>query len=285
MEQKPVPGQEALVPPDPETAHRFLVAAEAVVERRARAVDRRALAWLQIGNAIVTAGFVVGYGTLLRRGDTVSAQSLLFALILWGQLAGGIGQRNGMAVRMTRAAWPVMLGGGLMLASAFVVFGFAVWDQGAPDALVLVPGVILIVGLGGYGLVQLRRAAADPPRDPAPPVRLTGGLRAGTILVGVALGLLTLLGAAPDDVTRAVLAVVLLLALVAWLMAFHSDVGLPAIGAAWRWPHILAFVVGTGVPVILVLMGVANALASVVAGAAVILLFVLVSFVPGRPQP
>lgn len=284
MEQKPVPGQQALVPPDAETARQFLVAADAVVERRARTIDRRSLARLQIANAAITAGFLVASAALFRTGAVTSAQALLFTFIMWGQLAGGMAQRSGMTWRMTRARWPVLLGGGIVLASAMIGYGFAVWDHRMPDGFVLLPGVIILLGFGGCGVVRLVRASGDPARHRATPVPLSGGQRAGTALVGASLGLLTILAAAPGDVTRAVLILVLMLALLAWLMASNSERGLPAIGASWRWPHVLVFMVSAAVPVVLALTATTQVLVSVLAGATVIVLFAAVSFVPGRER-
>lgn len=105
------------------------------------------------------------------------------------------------------------------------------------------------------------------------------------MLVGASIGVLTMLGGAPDDVLRSVITLLVMLVLIAWVAAFNTPLGLPAIGAAWRWPHAVAFCVAACIPVGLVLGGATfgdRALVGVVGGAIVILLFVLVSFVPGR---
>lgn len=132
MEQKPIAGQGPLAPPDSETASQYLAAAQAVVERRDRAVDRRALARLEIGNAVVTAAYLVAFALVLRRGDVLASQIVLFTFLVWGQLSSGMAQRTGLQWRMTRSRLPFLLGGGAVLIGALVVFGFAALDTRLP---------------------------------------------------------------------------------------------------------------------------------------------------------
>src|SRR6478609_1563642 len=146
MEQKPIEGQDALVPPDPETARRYLETVEAVVDRRDRAVDRRALARLQIGNAVVMAAYFVAFALVLRQDDVLASQIVLFTLLVWGQLSAGMAQRTGMQWRMTRSRWPLLLGGAVIVIGAFVVFGFAALDTRLPVGVVLIPAAIVLVG-------------------------------------------------------------------------------------------------------------------------------------------
>jgi hypothetical protein len=287
MQQKPIPGQDALVPPDADVARQYLAAADAVAGRRDRAVDRRALAGLQIVNALITAAYLVAFALVLRIGDVIASQVVLFTFLVWGQLASGMAQRNGMQWRLTRSRWPLLLGGGVVLLAAIAVFGLVALDTTLPTGMVLLPAGIVLLGIGGYGVGQLIRASGDPrPRRPRPArVPLSVPVRGGTILVGVTIGVLTMLGGAPDDVLRSVITLLVMLVLLAWVAAFNTPLGLPAIGAAWRWPHVVAFCVAACIPVGLVLGGAAlgdRALAGVLGGAVVILLFVLVSFVPGR---
>ncbi|MFJ6531660.1 hypothetical protein [Microbacterium sp. NPDC091662] len=285
MQQKPIPGQDALVPPDPDVARQYLAAADAVVERRSRAVDRRALAALQIVNAVITAGYLVAFALVLRQSDVLASQVILFSFLVWGQLASGMAQRNGMQWRWSSSRWPLILGEVLVLVGAVVVFGLVALDPSLPVGVVLIPAGIVLLGIGGYGVVQLFRASGDP-RSPRPPrVALPAPTRWGTLLVGVALGVLTMLAGAPDDVVRSVITLLVMLVLLAWIAAFNTSVGLPAIGASWRWPHVVTFFLAAGMPVALVLgggSGGASVLAGVAGGVAVIVLFALVSFVPGR---
>ncbi|NJI58707.1 hypothetical protein HCX50_04625 [Microbacterium oxydans] len=285
MEQKPIPGQDALVPPDADLAQQYLAAADAVAGRRDRAIDRRALAWLQILNAVVTAAYLVAFALVLRNDDVIASQMILFTFLVWGQLASGMAQRNGMQWRMTRSRWPVILGGGVLLAAAVVMFGFVSLDTTLPVGWVLLPAGMVLLGIGGYGVAQLIRASGDPHRPRPAWTPLPVAVRWGTVLVGAALGVLTMLAGAPDDVLRSVITLLVMMMLLAWIVAFNTPLGLPSVGAAWRWPHVATFFVAACIPVGLALgeeslgdRGVAGLLGGVV----VILLFALVSFVPGR---
>ncbi len=67
-----------------------------------------------------------------------------------------------------------------------------------------------------------------------------------------------------------------MMTLLAWIVAFNTPLGLPAIGAAWRWPHVAMFFVAACVPVGLYLGGESfgnRGLAGVLGGVVVILLF------------
>lgn len=285
MEQKPIPGQDALVPPDADLAQQYLAAADVVAGRRDRAVDRRALAWLQILNAVVTAAYLVAFALVLRIDDVIASQMILFTFLVWGQLASGMAQRNGMQWRMTRSRWPVILSGGLLLAAALVVFGLVALDTALPTGTVFIPAGMVLLGIGGSGVVQLIRASGDPRRPRPASGPLPVPLRWGTALVGITLGVLTMLGGAPDDALRSVITLLVMMALLAWIVAFNTPLGLPAVGAAWRWPHIATFFVAACIPVGLVLGGQAlgsRGFAGVLGGVVVILLFALVCFVPGR---
>lgn len=287
MEQKPIEGQDALVPPDPETARRYLETVEAVVDRRDRAVDRRALARLQIGNAVVMAAYFVAFALVLRQDDVLASQIVLFTLLVWGQLSTGMAQRTGMQWRMTRSRWPLLLAGAVIVIGAFVVFGFAALDTRLPVGVVLIPAVVVLVGVGGHGVVQLIRAAGDPRRPRPAPQPLPRRLRWGTVLVGVAFAVLTMLAGSPDDVLRSVITLLVMLCLVAWIAASASDLGLPAVGASWRWPHLTVFFVAACIPVgIVVGSGALDdaGLAGVCAGVGVIASFVAVSFVAGHGE-
>lgn len=283
MDQNPVPGQPSLAPPDAEVARHYLDTADSVAERRARAGDRRALAWLQIANAVITAAYLVAFATLIRDVGGLASQILLFTFLIWTQLSSGMAQRNGMLWRMTAKRLPLVLGGVVVIGAALVVFGFAVWDPTLPAIVTFIPGVIVLIGLGGYGLVQIIRATGDP-APPRPNRRpLTRGLRRGTILVGVAVGSLVVMGGAPDDVLASIIILLIVLLLLAWILAAHSEMGLPTIGAAWRWPHVLVFAISSASLLALMLVDSdSGMLVSSIVGVIVIALFVGVSFVPGR---
>lgn len=281
MEQKPVDGWEVLEPPSVDVAQKYLDEADAVATRRERAVDRRALARLQIVNAVATAAYLAVMTLVLRGESALASQTILFSFLVWVQLASGIAQRSGMQRRLSWSRWPELLAGGLLVAAVLVVFCFAIWAPGFPAIGALIPSGLVLFGLGGYGAVQLVRAAGDvrPPRShPRPLSRLA---RWGTILVGVAIGVLIMLASAPDGVLASVLVLLVVLVLVMWMFAFSTDLGLPAIGASWRWPQLTAFAVSVSALASVVLLAIPIDAGALV-GASVIGLFVAVSFMPGR---
>jgi hypothetical protein len=286
MDQKPVAGQEALVPPDAETARRYLEEARAVTGRRQRAVDRRALAWLQIVSAVVTAAFLVASVIALRRPADGGAQALLFAFLVYGQIFSGSAQRSGLQWRFTRGQWPLVVSGAAAMVLALVAFGFAVFVPDVPWWVAVLPGALVLLVFGGYGAVRLARASSDPPGPDVPRVPLPRGARVGTLGVGVVLGALLMLSVAPAGVLASVLLLLLALCVLAWFCAGATDLGLPAIGALWRWPHEVGLAIGFALLVGLTVFDVGRAeggaTAGVIAGCGVVLLFVGLTFVPGR---
>lgn len=287
MEQNPVPGQDALAPPDAAIAQRYLDEARVVATRRDRAVDRRALAWLQIANAAVTAVYLTGFAWVPESAGSMVPQVILFTFLMWSQIASGMAQRNGMQWRMTRSQWPLIAVVATALIAALVVFGFAVFDRALPPVVTFIPGVIVLVALGGYGIFQLLRASRDP--RPARSARhpLPRGVRIGTILLGAALGALILLLGAPEGTVASVILLLIVLLLLAWIIAARSDLGLPAIGAAWRWPHVLTFAAAASALLALVMVDAAGERSAglgttALIGAGVVLLFVGAAFIPGR---
>lgn len=282
MEQKPVQGHEAIAPPSADIAQRYLDEAEAVVHRRGRVVDRRALAWLQIAGAAVTAVYLVALVTAIRGHGGLTPQIFVFSFLLWGQLSTGMAQRSGMQLRLTWSRWPALLAVGVPAVAALVVFGFAIFDPGFPAIGVWIPSVLVLVGFGGYGAVQLARASGDPRPPRSMPKPLPRAMRWGTICVGVVLGAMAMLGSAPDGVLASTLLLLVVLMAFVWLVAARSEMGLPAVGASWRWPHLLAFAAAAGAMTVLVLLDGVPIGLGFVGGLGIIALFVAVSFVPGR---
>jgi hypothetical protein len=286
VDQKPVPGHDALVPPDAETARRYLDEADAVAVRRDRAVDRRAIARLQILNAVVTAAFLVASVIALRRSPDGGAQVLLFAFLVYGQILSGAAQRSGLQWRLTRGRWQVVVVGAVVMVAALVTFGVAVFAPEAPWVMVVLPGALVLAALGGYGAVQLARASNDPHRPAAPRTPLPRGARAGTVGVGAVFAALLMLAAAPEGVLASVLLLLIALCVLAWLCAGATDLGLPALGARWRWPHETGLAIAATALVALTLFGrggaEGEATAGVIVGCGVLLLFGGLSFVPGR---
>ncbi|WP_341957182.1 hypothetical protein [Microbacterium sp. LWH13-1.2] len=282
MEQKPVQGQEALAPPSVDIAQRYLDEADAVVHRRGRAVDGRALAWLQIASAAVTAAYLVALATAIRGHGGVTPQVFVFSFLVWGQLSTGMAQRSGMQLRLVWSRWPILLAGGALAVAVLVVFGFAVFDPGFPAIGVWIPAGLMLVGFGGYGAVQLARASGDP-RPPRPtPKPLPRAMRWGTIGVGVVLGVMAMLGSAPDGVLASTLILLVMLMTFVWLVAARSEMGLPSVGASWRWPHLGAFAASACTLSLAVLVDGVPWLVGVFSGLMIIALFIAVSFVRGR---
>lgn len=290
MEQNPVPGHDALAPPDADIARRYLDEAQAVSARRDIAVDRRALAWLEIANAVILAVYFWTFAGVIHIAGTMLFQSVLFTLLVWSQLSTGMTQRHGLQWRLTRARLPVYIAAGLLLVVTLTIFAVSVLQPDAPIAFSLLPGILVLAGLGGAGAVKLVRARNDPRPQRIAPSPLPRLIRVGTILVGVAIGVLILLIGAPAGVVTGVLLVMVGLPLLVWILAARSEMGLPAIGAAWRWPHVLAFgIAGATLLAAVSLQALsppeaadARFVGTAIAGAAVAALFVAVSFVPGR---
>jgi hypothetical protein len=230
--------------------------------------------------------FLTAFAWILRDAGTFVPQVVLFAFLVWSQLASGMAQRNGMQWRMSSTRWPIVVLGAVLLIVALVIFWFAIWDDRLPPIALLTPGILMLVGLGGYGVFQLNRASHDPRPPRSVRVPLSRGIRWGTILVGVAFGALILLAGAPEGVVTSVLMLLVVLLLLAWILAARTELGLPAIGAVWRWPHVLAFALAaTSLLALLLLRSVGTEPgmpATALAGAGVVALLVAVSFVPGR---
>lgn len=286
MDQKPIFGQDALVPPEAGTARQYLAEERAVSERRDRAVDRRALGWLQIVNAVVTSTFLAVCALLLQRDVTNGYQVVLFTFIVWGQLAGGMAQRAGVQWRLSRRSWPLVTAGAAMVVAVLVVFGLSIFVPGLPVAIVLAPSVLVLLLLGGYGVVQLVRSSGEEARARITRMPLPRGARLGTVGVGVVVGALIALASAPEGVLTSVLTLMVALLVIAWFFAGATDMALAAVGARWRWPHATGFAVAAVALVVIVLLGSDRAsgglAVGLVAGAGVVVLFVVLSLVPGR---
>lgn len=285
MDQKPVAGQEALVPPDAETARRYLEEARAVTGRRQRAVDRRALAWLQIVSAVVTAAFLVASVIALRRPADGGAQALLFAFLVYGQIFSGSAQRSGLQWRFTRGQWPLVVSGAAAMVLALVAFGFAVFVPDVPWWVTVLPGALVLLVFGGYGVVRLARASSDPP-GPDVPACLYRGCPCRHARRRCRSRSAPDARRRPGGRPHERVLLLLALCVLAWFCAGATDLGLPAIGALWRWPHEVGLAIGFALLVGLTVFDVGRAeggaTAGVIAGCGVVLLFIGLTFVPGR---
>jgi hypothetical protein len=254
-----------------------------VAERRAAAVDRRALGRLTLLNAVVLAAYFVAFAVVARRGDPLLTQMIVYTLLVWGQVASGLAQRQGVQWRPSRARWPLLAGGIALFVVAFAVLVAAGLNPDLPFLFALIPAGLVLCGFGGYGISQLVSAARAGDQRPSrsAPVPLSLPARWGTVLVGVSMAILCLLSTAPDDVLRGVLVLLMAMLLLTWIAAYRSDIGLPAVGASWRWPHLLAFGVAAGVLVWSATRGPDALGAGMIGGLVVLVLFIGVALVPG----
>lgn len=287
MEHQAVAGRETLAPPDVDTARQYLAQAEAIVERRERVIDRRTAAWLTIANAVFLAAYLFIAVQGFRQGvPSVEFQSLLVPLLVLSQISTGIAQRGDRGPRGSVVRRLVTVAGVVVAVGALVVFFLILVNTSISAEWILIPVAVILLGFGGYGVLRLIRASRGP--RPLPPVRtpLSVGVRWGTILVGVLLGAVCAVSAAPEQILRSVLLLVLLLAVIVWLGSSGTGVGLPLIGASWRWPHILALAVAVGVLILLripAIDGVVVAPATfLLTGLGIVLMFVAASAIPGR---
>src|SRR5690606_3306645 len=96
MEQKPMRDADPLERPTPEVAKAYLDEVGAVEQRREEHIDRRAVGWISILNAAIVPVFLYLTIVGLRNDAAGVTQPILFAFIVWGQLAAGIAVRNGV---------------------------------------------------------------------------------------------------------------------------------------------------------------------------------------------
>lgn len=287
IDHQAVAGREALAPPDVDTARQYLTRAEAIVEQRERVVDRRAAAWLTIGTAV----FVAAYLLLAVHGfrqevPSVEIQSLLVPLLVLSQISTGIAQRGDRGPRRSASRRLLTVGGVVIAGGVLIVFFLILVNPSISTSWILLPILAVLLGDGGRGVVRLIRASRGPRPLPAVRTPLTDGARWGTIAVGVLLGAVCAVSAVPDAALASFLLFVSLLALLAWISMSSTGIGLPLLGASWRWPHILALAVSAVVFLALRLPaidGVAVAPATfLVVGLGIVLMFVVVSMIPGR---
>lgn len=288
MEQKPMSDAEPLEPPTPAVARAYLDEVGSVRKRREENIDRRSVGLLSILNAIACSLFLYLTIVGLREGATGITQPMLWAFIIWGQLAAGVAVRNGVQWQLTRRRWLTIAGvtvlGVLILVSMFAAV-FA--GDRLDDAVVFVAPAIAFVALTGTGAAQLWQARGHQPGVRRPRAPLTAGMRMATVALGVLLGGLTALMSAPESILSAVLLLLLLFAILAWMLAGRfSELGMPMLGELWRWPQLTAY--GLSIAALFVsaawaLFGGSSAIPfPAVAGGVVVLLFLLAAPLGGR---
>ncbi|MFS0852348.1 hypothetical protein [Microbacterium sp. 179-I 3D4 NHS] len=279
MEQTPATGPTTTR--QPHTAGRHIDAAPAEADPRETAADRRDRAWQQLSSAVAIAVFLFVYITALRDDGVESATVLLFGFLLWTQLSAGVARRPGRPQPRRAPQHPLRVVAAVaVLLPALGLFGAAVFVDDAPLVLRLAPSAVVLLGLGGYGIALLRSSRSAAPRTRPVPVRLRGTARVGTILVGVALALGAVTATAAGFLGH-VLSLATMIGFLVWMLAFSSEIGLPAVGAAWRWPHLLSLVLAEGALIAVVLLPVSAPIGAIV-GVGILLVFVGASFAPGR---
>lgn len=287
VQQQAASGREALTPPDADTARHYLAQAEAIVERRERVADRRAAAWLSIANAVFVAAYLFIAAVGFRREvPSVEFQSLLVPLLVLSRISTGLTRRGDRGPRWSTSRRLTTVAGVVVAVGSLIVFILILANPRISTTWILLPVVAILLGFGGHGIVRLLRASHGP--RPLPSVRapLTVGARWGTILVGVLLGAVCAVSAATDETLRSVLLLMLLLVVLAWFTASGTAIGLPRLGASWRWPHVLALAVAVAALLVLRIPAIDGVVVAPVTflltGFAIALMFAVASTIPGR---
>lgn len=274
--------------PTPEVAKAYLDEIGAVEQRREEHIDQRAVGWISVLNAVIVPVFLYLTIVGLRDDATGVTQPILFAFIVWGQLAAGIAVRNGVQWQLTRRRWVTIAGvtvfGILIIVSMFAAV-FA--KDRLHDAVLFVPPVLAFVALIGIGATQLWQSRRHRPGRRRPRARLTVGMRMATVVLGAILGGLTALMAVPESVLSTMLMLLMVMVLVAWMFAGRfSELGLPSLGEMWRWPQLTAYAISLAALFAGAAWTLFGTLAvmpfAAFAGAAVVLLFIVAAPLGGR---
>lgn len=288
MEQKPAHDAAPLEPPTAEVAKAYLDEKAAIEDRREEFIDRRAVGWLSILNGAVISIFLFLTIVGLRDDATGVTQPVLFAFLIWGQIASGLATRSGVQWRLTRRLWVTIVGvtvlGVVILVSMFAAIFAA---EALDDRVVYVAPLAALVALIGIGVLQLWQARGQGPVRRRARGPVSAGVRMATVALGVILGGLTALISVAESTLAVVLLLLLVLVIVAWAFAGRaSGLGIPALVEQWRWPQFTAY----GFSTVALFAGAAWALFGTpttipfvaIAGAAVMVLFALAAILGGR---
>lgn len=247
MDQKPMQGSASLEPPTPAIAQLYLEEAIAIGDRRERWIDRRAAAWQAIITTVVLAVLLTAQLLVMRAGDT-GFQSLLFLILVVGQINAGLAERSGMQWRIPGSQrW---FAGVVVLFAVAVIgsyFALLVSPTDQPLWLYFAPGAVLSLGGGGLGIMQLRQARGSTPQVAQRHEALPRSTRIATACLGIVMGLAAFSTGLDDDLAVAIVWMVVMMTFVAWMFAGRSDFGPMAFGRYWRRPQFTAFAIGLGV--------------------------------------
>lgn len=267
---------------DPARARHRLDVAAIAVERRERLVDRRSTVLVQLADTGSLAA-MLGVAHWLAQQEPSGRFVLLIALMaVWGQLSSGVKLRGDRGLWRWPTRWAVVAGSVTVTAVAGVVFLVTLANRELIGAWGWFPPVLVLVCFGGYGIAQLVRVSGGVRAAPSRPAPLPRGARIGTLALGGTLGAATIAFGVPAGPVSIAVSVVLVLGLLILVLAVFSPIGLLAVGSTWRWPHFFAFGAAALSVVLFTMVGDASPAMSVIAGLGVIVLFVAVSFVPGR---
>lgn len=288
MEQKSAHDAAPLEPPTPDVAQAYLDEVGAVEQRREEHIDRRAVGWLSVVNAVVLSLFLYLTIVGLRDGATTVTQPVLFAMLIWGQLTTGLAARNGVQWQPTRRRWVMVFGVAVLCVVVVGSMFAAVFAADVLDcAVVYVAPLVTFVALTGIGVRQLWQARGPRPARRRPRPSLSPGMRMATVALGIILGGLTAIMSVPESALTAVLLLLLVLVIMAWMFAgLSSNLGLPTLVAQWGWPQFTAYGVSTFALFASAAWALFGAPATIpfaaIAGAAVMVLFVLAATLGGR---
>lgn len=178
---------------------------------------------------------------------------------------------------------------------ALVLFGAAmlgaivlllVAPRAVPIGVYAIPGLLLVVGLAVPAVRGLLRAPKPPEAAESTRATLPTATRVATMCLGLQLGFTAVAVGMPESDSTPFLSVVIVLIFVAWLFAWRTEGG-PATMGLWWGPAQHAVLLGSAV--LVGGLGVAAAYTdavgpwtAVACGAATLIAYVLVSFLPGR---
>ena len=249
MDHKPMRGIEPLEPPTPDLAQSYLDEIDVIERRRDERIDRRTAGWQLAFNGLGVAVVLTAYLLVVRGSDGAMAlQPMLFLLILWGQIGVGVAERSGVRWRTSgKRPWQVIV---VILLAIVAVCSFMVLlidSAERPLWAFFVPGAIVAIGFGGPAAVQFlrsrgRAAVIELPYEPMPRAS-----RLATAGLGLLLGLAVLAVGYGSTLFASVGSTILMFAMVAWILASRTDAGPQALGRFWRWPQILAYLLGVAV--------------------------------------